>query len=78
MLLLDYIVYDIWIAFELAVVYFLFVETGNLSLKQTAAVLDGEPIQEKMVEEVARAVESQNHSKKIAKIGVSDIGIQVT
>ena len=33
--------YDVWIFFELLVVYFLFVETGNSSLEQTAALLDG-------------------------------------
>lgn len=41
----DYVVYDVWIFVELLVVYFLFVETGNLSLEQTAAVLDGVDIQ---------------------------------
>ncbi|OQD80265.1 hypothetical protein PENANT_c037G01201 [Penicillium antarcticum] len=37
-----YITYDVWLAFELVVVYFLFVETGNLSLEETAVILDGE------------------------------------
>ena len=41
MYITDYIVYDVWIFFELLVVYFLFVETGNSSLEQTAALLDG-------------------------------------
>jgi hypothetical protein len=37
----DYIVYDVWIFVELLTVYFLFPETGNMTLEQTAAHLDG-------------------------------------
>lgn len=49
-----YIAYDVWLLLELVVVYFLFVETGNLSLEETAAVLDGEETQNKLREEVIR------------------------
>lgn len=60
-----YVVYDVWIAVELVIVYFLFVETGNMSLEQTAAILDGTQVQDKLVEEVARAVD-ENHNKEIS------------
>ena len=33
--------YDVWIFVELLTVYFLFPETGNMTLEQTAAHLDG-------------------------------------
>lgn len=46
--------YDVWLAVELAVVYFLFIETGNQSLEQTAMILDGTVVQEKLVDEVTR------------------------
>lgn len=36
-----YITYDVWLLVELVVVYFLFVETGRLSLEEMAAVIDG-------------------------------------
>ena len=65
--------YDVWIAVELAVVYFLFVETGNMSLEQTAAILDGMPIQEKFIEDVARAIDNQNDAKEIVEIGASGV-----
>jgi len=65
--IIDYIVYDVWIAVELAVVYFLFVETGNMSLEQTAAILDGTPVQEKFIEEVARSIDFQNETKKTTR-----------
>ncbi|KAK7417636.1 hypothetical protein QQX98_004457 [Neonectria punicea] len=54
-----YIMYDVWLAFEVVVVYFLFVETGNLSLEETAAVLDGEEYKEKLVEGTAANAEKQ-------------------
>lgn len=52
-----YITYDVWLAFEVVVVYFLFVETGKLSLEETAAVLDGKAMETKLTEEVARKTE---------------------
>lgn len=39
----------------MVVVYFLFIETGNVSLEQTATILDGSAVQEKLVDEVAIA-----------------------
>ncbi|KAK4689144.1 hypothetical protein P7C73_g973, partial [Tremellales sp. Uapishka_1] len=36
-----YIVYDIWICFELVIVYFFFKETSGMSLEETAAIFDG-------------------------------------
>ncbi|KAJ5951295.1 uncharacterized protein N7479_009708 [Penicillium vulpinum] len=44
-----YITYDVWLAFELVVVYFLFVETGDLSLEETAVILDGEEYGNKLI-----------------------------
>ncbi|KAI1336637.1 general substrate transporter [Xylariaceae sp. FL0016] len=52
-----YITYCVWLAVEVTVVYFLFVETGKLSLEETAAVLDGEEMENKLTEEVARNTE---------------------
>lgn len=45
-----YITYDVWLLFELVVVYFLFVETGNLSLEETAVILDGKDYEDKLIE----------------------------
>jgi hypothetical protein len=45
-----YITYDVWLAFELVVVYFLFVETGNLSLEETAVILDRKEYGDKLIE----------------------------
>ncbi|KAI0482013.1 general substrate transporter [Xylariaceae sp. FL0804] len=52
-----YITYCVWLAVETLVVYFLFVETGKLSLEETAAVLDGKAMEDKLTEEVARNTE---------------------
>jgi fucose permease len=49
-----YITYDVWLAFEAIVVYFLFVETGKLSLEETAMILDGKEAEEKLAEEVIK------------------------
>ena len=46
--------YDVWLAVELAVVYFLFIETGNQSLEQTAMILDGTVLEEKLADEVTQ------------------------
>jgi hypothetical protein len=54
-----YITYDVWVAFELVVVYFLFIETGNKSLEETAAILDGEEVQEKFVNAAAHTLEEE-------------------
>ncbi|KAH9883797.1 general substrate transporter [Xylariomycetidae sp. FL2044] len=52
-----YITYCVWLAVEAVVVYFLFVETGKLSLEETAAVLDGSEMENKLAEEVVRNTE---------------------
>ena len=39
-----------WLAVEFLVVYFLFIETRGLSLEETAALVDGVEVQEKLVE----------------------------
>lgn len=52
-----YITYDVWLLFELVVVCFLFVETGKLSLEETAAVIDGEEMQNRLAAEVIRNAE---------------------
>lgn len=46
--------YDVWLAVELVVVYFLFIETGNQSLEQTAMILDGTVLEEKLADEVTQ------------------------
>ncbi|KAF4805983.1 Lactose permease [Colletotrichum siamense] len=50
-----YITYDVWLAFEAVVVYFLFVETGKMSLEETAVILDGN--EDRLTNEVARKTE---------------------
>ncbi|RSH90986.1 hypothetical protein EHS25_010162 [Saitozyma podzolica] len=52
-----YIVYDVWIAFELAIVYFFFPETSNTSLEETAAMFDGAAIVEDIAMKGQQAVE---------------------
>ncbi|CZT05724.1 related to hexose transporter protein [Rhynchosporium graminicola] len=37
-----YIVYDIWLAFELAIVYFFYIETQNTALEEIVKYFDGE------------------------------------
>lgn len=59
--MIDYIVYDVWLFVELLVVYFMFVETGNNSLEQTAALLDGEEAKDKLVEQVAKNATEVEH-----------------
>ena len=49
-----------WLFVELVVVYFLFVETRGASLEETAAILDGLTVQEKLIEGVARATENES------------------
>ncbi|SCN81571.1 related to hexose transporter protein [Fusarium fujikuroi] len=52
-----YITYDVWLAVEALVVYFLFVETRGLSLEETALVLDGPEMGDKLVGEVLKNTE---------------------
>jgi hypothetical protein len=59
-----YITYDVWLAVEVLVVYFLFVETGKTSLEETAAILDGN--QDRLMEEVAR------NTEKLAAVRAAD------
>ena len=61
--LLDYIVYDIWLAIECLVVYFVFVETRGFSLEETAAILDGEDVQAQIIQGVSRATEELKFSQ---------------
>lgn len=55
-----YIMYDVWLAFELVVIYFLFVETGSLSLEETAAVLDGEEYEKRLASETVHNAENSD------------------
>lgn len=57
----DYIVYDVWLAVEFAVVYFMFVETNNMSLEQTATLLDGVDAKDKLVDMVAKNAAHVDH-----------------
>ncbi|KAJ9139142.1 putative Sugar transporter [Pleurostoma richardsiae] len=52
-----YIFYDVWLAFEVVVVYFLFPETGAMSVEETAALLDGKEYETKLVTGVAEGTE---------------------
>lgn len=53
-----------WLAVEVLVVYFLFVETRGASVEETAAILDGTEVQIALVEGIARATE---HDGKIVR-----------
>ena len=57
--------YDVWLVVEVLVVYFLFIETGNVSLEQTAAILDGTAVQGKLVDEVARATTREKKGTEV-------------
>ncbi|KAI1331458.1 general substrate transporter [Xylariaceae sp. FL0255] len=57
-----YITYDVWLAVETVIVYFLFVETGKLSLEETAAVLDGKEAEAQLTEEVIRKTDKTSGS----------------
>ncbi|KAJ5688192.1 hypothetical protein N7536_010811 [Penicillium majusculum] len=59
-----YITYDVWLAFELVVVYFLFVETGSLSLEETAVILDGEEYGKKFIGTAAYTAKKQIGEKE--------------
>ncbi|KAJ5679059.1 hypothetical protein N7462_007303 [Penicillium macrosclerotiorum] len=63
-----YITYDVWLAFELVVVYFLFVETGCLSLEETAVILDGDEVETKLIDETASMTEKKlgEHTKPLS------------
>jgi len=63
-----YITYDVWLAFEVLVVYFLFVETGNLSLEETAMALDGQEASDKLVGEVLAKTDKAEVSEKVTQI----------
>ena len=53
----DYIVYDVWIAFELVIVFLFFKETRYMSLEETAVVYDGQAVVEDISRKGALAVE---------------------
>lgn len=53
-----YIVYDVWIAFELVVVYFLFIETKGSSLEEISLKIDGMEMKDKLNESVADATQT--------------------
>jgi hypothetical protein len=61
----DYIVYCVWLTVEVVVVYFLFIETGNISLEQTAAILDGTAVQNKLMDNVARATTRDKNETEV-------------
>lgn len=63
-----YITYDVWLLVELIVVYFLFVETGKLSLEETAAVIDGEEMQNKLTEGVIRNTEKNLELNRVETV----------
>lgn len=43
-----------------------------MSLEQTAAILDRTPIQEKYIEEVARAVDNKGNRKEVTELAVAE------
>jgi MFS family permease len=54
-----YIVYDVWIAFELIVIYFLFIETRGSSLEEISFKIDGVEIKDKLSDGVAETTENE-------------------
>ncbi|KAI1845839.1 hypothetical protein JX265_011265 [Neoarthrinium moseri] len=69
-----YITYDVWLLVELAVVYFLFVETGKMSLEETAAVLDGAEMEDKLAEEVIRNTEKTLGLARVTTVAEGEVG----
>ncbi|CDZ97669.1 hexose transporter [Phaffia rhodozyma] len=71
-----YIVYLVWLAFELVFVYFFLVETKNRTLEETSMLFDGEDA----VEDITKAANTMvndrtnfNHSSSIEKKDESEI-----
>ncbi|KAJ5485407.1 sugar transporter [Penicillium diatomitis] len=69
-----YITYDVWLAFELVVVYFLFVETGNLSLEESAVIMDGEEYENKLIEATASMAEKKLGTDQMITVTVQTDG----
>jgi hypothetical protein len=62
--LIDYLVYTVWIAFELGYIYLFAVETKGRSLEETAALFDGEDAVRELGERThADMVEGAHHEK---------------
>jgi hypothetical protein len=68
----DYIVYDVWIAFELVIVYLFFPETKNNSLEETAAMFDGAEIVEDIAMKGQQAVDG--HVSQVVEQKAEDAG----
>ncbi|EED20695.1 sugar transporter, putative [Talaromyces stipitatus ATCC 10500] len=65
-----YITYDVWLLFELVVVYFLFVETGNLSLEETAVIMDGQEYENRLIEGAVSGAEKKLHQEPKRDVAV--------
>ncbi|KAH8657899.1 general substrate transporter [Xylariales sp. PMI_506] len=61
-----YIVYDVWLLFELIVVYFLFIETRGSSLEEISLMIDGPEMKAKMLDNVEAATTTAFQEKNQA------------
>jgi len=59
-----YIVYVCWIAFEFVFLYFMIVETKGLTLEETAALFDGEDLQERIAVDGPAEVHTDDYDEK--------------
>ncbi|KAI1483493.1 MFS general substrate transporter [Daldinia eschscholtzii] len=69
-----YLVYCVWILFEVATVYFLFPETYNRTLEELSFIFEGKEVQDKVQSNVEKQLEAENADKK-ASDGKEEIGV---
>lgn len=61
--------YDVWLLFELIVIYFLFIETSGSSLEEISLKIDGTEMKDKLGDNLDSAL----HEKKVAREGATEI-----
>lgn len=69
-----YLVYCVWILFEVATVYFLFPETYNRTLEELSFIFEGKEVQDKVQSNVDKQLEA-DHADKRAADGTEEIGV---
>ncbi|KAF3054899.1 Lactose permease [Daldinia childiae] len=69
-----YLVYCVWILFEVATVYFLFPETYNRTLEELSFIFEGKEVQDKVQNNVDKQLEAEHADKKAAD-GTEEIGV---
>ncbi|KAI0850836.1 MFS general substrate transporter [Daldinia vernicosa] len=69
-----YLVYCVWILFEVATVYFLFPETYNRTLEELSFIFEGKEVQDKVQNNVDKQLEAEHTDKRVAD-GMEEIGV---